>query len=532
MSMISLILPCGKQYRITTSKSAAACLNDLVAQLRPKASEPDKVYELTGRIAGDTFVVRRHFKTRLRKQFSPEVQGLVIAQPPGAQPPGALIQVVTAPNPSAASLVNSIVSTLLGVSIGLLMASTLVPNMVPKVYAFLWTAVVPVLAITASALASRVIAERDAQFILSRISNSFDGAWSPDPQGLKMRIHNTAKQQIATGSVACIVFIAISYFTNSMIERCWSAGNFEKVESFCRPAAHIVTTFTGANNIISEECRFQLAEALRTEDPGKFREAESIYETNLEGKDSYLKGKRNILARNYFSLGRVLDQTGRHTEAAKAYLQAIENYEQAPEAGPNSIMLAKVLDRLAMLYLKERDYQKAESLEKRCLSIDTVNGAAAGRSVGEDLNDLALIYDQQEKYEEAKDYYTRAVAFKASHLDPIDYSQATSLHNLAEIEKLCGDAENYTKHSAKAYEIWKRLLRFKASYAVQAKAGTSTSGPAAFAIAYAENGADNGVAVPDPMSCYLRITRATRADYEQPHADARFDGLRPYLGRE
>jgi hypothetical protein len=247
MSLVSLILPCGKQYRLSTSKNAIACLN----QLQQKG-------ELEGRISGDTFVVRKAFKRKLRRLFSPEVQGLLTAQQPET-----VIQVVTAPSASAASLINSILSTLVGVAVGLLASSVLVPSTVPKVYALLWTALVPILVITAAAMISRLVAKKDAQFVLTQIADCFESHWSPDPNGIAVSIHNTARQQIMTGSVACLVFIAISSFTNSMIERCWIAGNFEKVESFCRPATQIVETLIGADNIVAEECRFPLAEALR-----------------------------------------------------------------------------------------------------------------------------------------------------------------------------------------------------------------------------------------------------------------------------
>ncbi|MBS1957720.1 MAG: tetratricopeptide repeat protein [Cyanobacteria bacterium SZAS-4] len=581
MSLVSLILPIGKQYRFTTQKNATACLSELRAHLKPSGSTSDQpsgstsdqpsqskfeppsgaitgpsskagIYELEGRIAGDNFVVSRYFKSKLRKLFSPQLQGLV-----SVDQSKTIIQVVTAPNPSAASLINSSVSTLVGVTIGLFATMLLVPTMVPKVYAFLWTAVVPIAVSMISALISRLFVENDAKLILRIMSTCFESEQISDAKGIAVSAHNTLPQQLMTGCVSCLVFIGISLFTNAMIERCWLTGNYEKVESFCRPATQIVEMFLSPNNIVAAGCRYQLAEALRAETPGKFREAEAIYETNLQAGNSYLQGNKVALAFNLFSLGRVLDQTGRHAEADKAYRQAIENCEQSPEIGAKSILLAKMLDRLAMLCLKEHNYADAEKFEKRALDIDTNSGEGAERSVGEDLNDMALVYDQQEKYPEAKNFYKQAVEYKNKHLDPMDYSRATSLYNLAEIEKITGDTKGYANHAAQAYEIWKKLLHFKASFTTHA-AATTSNGPAegsatpsngsadasatssdgsaadasALDINYAENGVDNGKAVPDPMSCYLRIMRATKSDYENPNVNARFDGLRPYLGRE
>ncbi|CAN5546339.1 hypothetical protein BH10CYA1_BH10CYA1_19310 [soil metagenome] len=558
MSLVSLILPIGKQYKFITPKNATACLNELRAHLKPstkvsalintadaasgslsgcsqsgpspRSGSPAQSghYELEGRISGDNFVVHRNFKSKLRKLFSPQLQGSV-----SVDQSNTIIQVVTAPNPSAASLINSSLSTLVGASTGLLLTIALVPNMVPKVYAVLWTAVVPTLVSITSAFISRIFVENDAKLILTKMSQCFECKQVADPAGIAVSAHNTLPQQLITGCVSCLVFIGISLSTNAMIERCWLTGHYEKVESFCRPATQIVEMILGPNNIISAGCRYQLAEALRAETPGKFREAEIIYETNLQAANSYLKGNKIALAYNLFSLGRVLDQTGRHAEADKSYRQAIEDWEQSTQVGPTSTLLAKALDRLAMLCLKEHDYADAELFEKRALDIDTKIGATAERSIGEDLNDMALVYDQQEKYSQAKDFYEQAVAYKDKHLEPMDYSRATSLYNLAEIEKITGDAEGYANHAAQAYAIWKRLLGFKASFAARAVAANHDSTDTSeLAINYAENGIDNGRSVPDPMSCYLRIMRATKSDYEAPHADARFDGLRPYLGRE
>ncbi len=532
MSLVSLVLPVGKQYKFTTSKPATACLNELRVQLRPspKGLDEELDWPLEGRISGDSFAVHRNFDSTLRKLFSPEVQGVVTFDQTETT-----IRVVTAANPSAASIINSSLSTLLGALIGLLIAIALVPNMVPKVYAFLWTAVVPFVVSLLSALFSRMLTEGDVKFMLSKMSQCFGAEQVADPAQSPKRIeHNMVSQQLMSGCLSCLLCIGIAYFTDSMIVGCWNRGQYDKVESFCLPAAQITEAVLGVNNIIAAQCRYQLAEAMRAETPAKFKEAEILYETNLAGKDSYLKGNSLAIANNLFSLGRVHDQTGRHLEADKMYRQAVLNWEQSSEVGPTGTLLAKGLDRLAMLCLKEHKYQEAEVFAKKALDIDTKLGDKASRSVGEDLNDMALVYDQQEKYKEAEDFYSQAVAFKDKHLDPIDYSRATSLYNLAEIEKILGRDKEYVAHATEAYAIWKKILRFKANYSPHARPQQVTEPTTTIDTpsGLSEVPIDNPKAAPDPISCYLRIMRATKSDYEPPHMDARFDGLRPYLGRQ
>jgi tetratricopeptide (TPR) repeat protein len=531
MSIVSFILPVGKQYKFISKKPAPACLIDLRSQLKPaKNANQDLDYPLEGRISGDAFVVYRSFDSTLRRLFSPRVNGLV-----SVDQSETVIRVITAANPSAASLINSSLSTLIGAAIGLVIAIAIVPNMVPRVYAFVWTAVVPLFVAIVSALFSFAFAEGDSKFILKAMAPCFANQPVPDNAALPIKTDaNMIKHQLGTGVVSCILFVGIAYMTNSMIEGCWNRGQYEKVESFCRPAVQITEAVLGVNNNIAAPCRYQLAEALRAETPGRFKEAENLYETNLDGKRSYLKNRPFAIANNLFSLGRVQDQTGRHSDADKLYREAIENWEHSSQVGPNGTLLAKGLDRLAMLCLKEHKYAEAETFEKKALDIDTKLGASSSRSIGEDLNDMGLVYDQQENYEEAEKFYEQAAAYKNEHLDPLDYSRATTLHNLAEVEKIRGKMDEYEAHASQAYAIWKKLLRFKANFSPRIssasveEAAKATELPAGFS----EMLTNYSKAVPDPMSCYLRIMRATKSDYELPHTDARFDGLRPYLGRQ
>lgn len=139
MNLVSLILPNGQQYKFTTKKNATACLSELRTNLKQSKSTPEASlsspsestssqssgsgptsahsssppshsipYALEGRIVGDNFVIQRYFKSKLRKLFSPQLQGTV-----SLNQSNTIIQVVTAPNPSAASLINSSLSTYL-----------------------------------------------------------------------------------------------------------------------------------------------------------------------------------------------------------------------------------------------------------------------------------------------------------------------------------------------------------------------------------------------------------------------------------
>lgn len=465
---------------------------------------------INGRVIGDNFVLFLRHKFQLQNLLSPQLQGVIQATDRGAQ-----IKLVAVNNPSVASLVSASMSTLVGSLIGLVITNFAVPNTTPKVYAFLWTAIAPLVVVTIVFIWCRLTFKTQTKQVLKELEricsphadqNSVTRAeQTSDATQFVPSTHDTSRQQALTAGTAIVVFVGIACFTNLSLERCWMNGNYEKVESINRPAVQLIEKTIGSQNIIAADCRFQLAEALRAQYPGQFKEAESLLEQNTIAADTYLKNEPERLAQNNLSLGRVLDQTGRHADARNHYAQAIQNWEALPKTKSRDIMVARTLNRLAMLSLKERDFSDASKFQERALKLDTELGDSGRRSVGEDLNDLALIFDQQEDYPQAEKLYKQAVEVKQKSLDPADYSLATSLYNLAEIERLTGDEENSQKYLSQAYKIWEQLLDFR---------------PA------------KDVKTPDPMSCYMRIMKATRADYERPNLDARFDGLRPYLGRQ
>lgn len=534
MSLVNLVVPIGKQYKFVSPKAVLECLNDLQARLKPAEKVPKKgpQFPLEGIIAKNSFVIYRNFHSSIRKSFTPEVHGILIPDEKG----GTLIRVTSKANPTAASIINSSLSTLLGALIGLAITFLLVPNMVPRFYAFLWTAVIPFVVALLSALMARIYTAGDVKTVMSTLSTCFAAEHVADSETWANGDHpSTVSQQLMAGSLSCLLCVAIAYCTNSMIAGCWSRGQYDKVEAFCRPVAQISEAVLGPDNVVSAQSRYQLAESLRCQYPPKFREAETLYERSIESKDKSLKDNPVAIANNLFSLGRVYDQTGRHAEADKLYREAVEKWESAKEVGPDSVILARALDRLAMLSLKEHKYDDAEKFEKRALDIDRRSKDQDTRSVGEDLNDLALIYDQQEKYKEAENLYKEAMSYKDKHLNPTDYSRATTLYNLAEVEKLLGNQKQFADLSTQAYSVWKKLLRFKADYSPNPPKQSEAVESAAITIeapSGQEVQVDNPRVVPDPISCYLRILKATREDYEAPHLDTRFDGMRPYLGRQ
>ena len=146
---------------------------------------------------------------------------------------------------------------------------------------------------------------------------------------------------------------------------------------------------------------------------------------------------------------------------------------------------------------------------------------------------MALVYDQQDKFEEAKKLYQEALDWKTTHAACPEYSRATTLYNLAEIDKILGDQQGFEKLATEAYGIWQKLLHFGGTYSSKPNAAkepvqeTMISAPTIFA----PSSVSQSMQVPDPMDCYLDVVKFTKTEYEFPHLNSRFDGLRPYTGR-
>jgi len=429
----------------------------------------------------------------------------------------------------------------LGAAAGLLVSAIVVSHMVPKVYACVLLVLLPGISLVFKLIFNRLfIVKRDIRFVQEIIVKAVAGGkWKDTGAALDYKEPTlSSRNSIFVLSLACITSLLMIVLLDQVTEHFWKRGDYLRVELITRPAAELTEMVLGHDNLITEQCRFQLAEALRCENPPKFKEAQILYERSTESQS--LKNDPVELANNLFSFGRVLDQTGRHVEADKCYREAIEKWPKGSDHS-HLLWLARALDRLAMLCLKEHKFSDAESLEKQALDLDRSIGKESTRSVGEDLNDLALVYDQQDNFMQAEKYYKEALEYKESHPQCPIYSRATTLYNLAEIEKILGHQREFATFSTEAYQIWKRILRFKAVYSPVPKAVKDTDGAnvnvmviqsPTFGSPADTDTIDNAKTVPDPMDCYLRIMKATKSDYEAPHLSSRFDGLRPYSGRE
>jgi len=132
---------------------------------------------------------------------------------------------------------------------------------------------------------------------------------------------------------------------------------------------------------------------------------------------------------------------GRYRDA----LQWCERLE--PLAGEDPV----VLNNLAIVYDENAKYQKAEPLHKRALAIREKAFGPVHPDVATSLNNLAGLRKAQGKYADAETLYERALAIREKALAPDHPHVAASLNDLARLYRT-------QKQYAKAELLYKRAL--------------------------------------------------------------------------
>jgi tetratricopeptide (TPR) repeat protein len=492
MSLATFLLPIDRQYVIATAYSP----DDCAAKLKELLAEG----KLQGTLTNSKFVL--YSKTSWwRRIFQPVFHGEIKAQGDGQ----ANIEFTSSLRKPAALVINTALSSLVGAIIGIIACSYLIRDVLATTYAFIGITLIPLLTAIAAWLFAQTVVPEETKQVLSVMSGSFAEASSP--QGLTKQ-GRLSIEQFAAGILACLLSLGAAYYMHKLAWNYWCDGQYARAEELCRPVAQLTEAFLGSKNAASADCRYYLAECLRCQGPAElrernesFKEPQAIYEQCLKDMSKSLGDTNPFVGDIRFNLARMYDQTGRHQLADEGYRRVVDDWSRSAEIGPHSMYLARVLDRLAMLCLKEGKFDDAEKFQEQALKIDEEYGEHAGRSIGEDLNDLALVFDRKEDYKTAEDFYQKALDKKIAVVGPGHYSIATTLFNLAEIKQKLGDEKAYKELSGKAYSIWAQVL-----------------GP-------------KDRTLPDAMQKYQLVLDLTKPDYEVPHVDTRFDGLRPYLGR-
>ncbi len=132
-------------------------------------------------------------------------------------------------------------------------------------------------------------------------------------------------------------------------------------------------------------------------------------------------------------------QQADYAEAEKLLLAALKEAEKFGDQDPR---LATSLNNLAVLYRTQGKYEQAEPLSQRALAIVEKALGPDHPDVATSLNNLAVLYKTQSRYAQAEPLYQRSLAIREKVLGPKHPNVATVLENYAALlHKLNRDAE-------------------------------------------------------------------------------------------
>lgn len=176
--------------------------------------------------------------------------------------------------------------------------------------------------------------------------------------------------------------------------------------------------------------------ALLLDDQGRHAEAAPLHLRALAIREQALGPAHPAVAQSLNNLAGHHDALGRFTQAEALYRRALAIDEQA--LGADHPEVAYVLNNLALLHYSQGRYAIAEPLYQRSLAIREKIFGSTHAAVANALNNLAGLYDAQGRDDLAEPLYQRSLAIEEQVFGPNHPAVATSLNNLAALYKKQG----------------------------------------------------------------------------------------------
>jgi len=123
-----------------------------------------------------------------------------------------------------------------------------------------------------------------------------------------------------------------------------------------------------------------------------------------------------------------------------------------------SLKYAEILNDLAILYESEGRYEEAESSYLEAIKIYYQNLGVNHLTVADTLNNLAALYGLQRRFKEAELLYLKSLEIRKQQLEADHPHIATSLNNLASVYKSQGKYEKAEPLYLQSLEINKTKL--------------------------------------------------------------------------
>lgn len=192
------------------------------------------------------------------------------------------------------------------------------------------------------------------------------------------------------------------------------------------------------------EARRLSAEVVKLYGARKFDEALPLAERAVRLRETALSPEHHLVAAALYNTMMVQIERGKSSEAKKLGRRSLAILEK--NYGTQDVKLIPVLDVIARLDYKEREYGAAEDTFKRILAIRQKSGGAESLETAEALLNLARVYHSKGgSNDKAEKFYRQALAIQEKTLGQNDKRIAATLENYAGLLFLLNRTEEATK---------------------------------------------------------------------------------------
>lgn len=200
-----------------------------------------------------------------------------------------------------------------------------------------------------------------------------------------------------------------------------------------------------AYNAVSDDCEQRKNQADNTSNQ---QQAIEFYKQNIQ----HCQG--DILADSLNNLGNIYLKQGQYEQAETTLKQALA--ERKKLYGDNHEYVAYSLNELAKVYNAQELYAQAEPLFVQALEIKQKVFGEDSLESTTSLNNLALLYNNKAEYAKAEPLLLRALAIRETRLEENHIDIATSQNNLALLYTYLGNYEKAEPLYQKALAIRKK----------------------------------------------------------------------------
>ncbi len=165
------------------------------------------------------------------------------------------------------------------------------------------------------------------------------------------------------------------------------------------------------------------------------------------------KGTNKMLVRCLTDLSTIAMNQGKYAKAEEYAKEAMQIIDNDPEIGAKSDKMAVVANNLAAIYTQLTRYDEAEVFYKQAISIAEENYGKNSPYVSLGWLNLGQLYYESGKFAQAREVLTHSLSTLQSPEAKATMYYAINLHHLGEVDRLEGnfkEAENYYKQAIAA----------------------------------------------------------------------------------